>query len=75
MTRFQAMGVSVSMGGGRRVTLMEAGEPVVSQWAPTFSEAFRGVVRMEDIRRASMTDEQRQARHDAASRVNSKRTR
>ena len=66
MARFQMVGMRKSQGGGCRVTLMEGGEPVLSCWAPTFPEAGQVLARMDDARRASMTAEQRRARHDAA---------
>lgn len=48
--RVLAMGRSVSSGGGRRLTLLEAGHPVVSCWAPTFPEAFRGLAQLDAAR-------------------------
>lgn len=65
MVRVLAMGRSVSSGGGRRLTLMESGQPVVSCWAPTFPEAFRGLAQLDGIRTGCVAAPRPQSRHEA----------
>lgn len=64
MVRMLAMGQSVSSGGGRRLTLLEGGHPVVSCWAPTFTEAFRGLAQLDGIRTSCVATPRPQSRHE-----------
>lgn len=65
MVRMLAMVKSVSSGGGRRLTLLEAGQPAVSCWAPTFTEAFRGLAQLDSIRTGCVATPRPQSRHEA----------
>lgn len=69
MVRMMLVGRSVSSGGGRRLTLLEAGQPVVSSWAPTFPEAFRGLAQLDDIRTGCVALARPQPRHEADGKV------
>lgn len=62
MVRMLVVGRSVSSVGGRRLTLMEAGQPVVSAWAPTFQEALHGLTDLDSIRAGCRADAKPQAR-------------
>lgn len=64
MVRMLAVGRSVSSGGGRRLTLFESGQPVVSCWAPTFPEAFRGLAQLDGIREGCAALARPQSRHE-----------
>lgn len=69
MVRMMLVGRSVSSGGGRRLTLLEAGQPVVSCWAQTFPEAFQGLVQLDGIRTDCVALARPQSRRETDAKV------